>query len=516
MPLKFVRKESGYAFRMLNPRHSQKYWNWLKNYLDDESLFELRCYQRAPMNLELLYKSLSKYDVISPRKSNDVHMDVAEKWVRSAFIPKTKMPLHPLYNVKQIELPQGTNAGLPYMRDFKNKGLAWDSAYADAAHILDIYIKGGRYHFPPCAAFCRSKVVKRSEPKIRFIFGVSLVVLILQLMFFKPIWDYMKSGKTPAAYKNTLYYGGYPSLLYEMDEKKVSFNHGGVAWNTDFSNYDTSCGAWLTRRTYDIMHDMLDFENFEDGEWNDNVKAYETLFYDLMRHDIDTEVLMPDGMLWKKSCGDSTGSRAFQPMQNIRTCFMIQAAFHKQNGKTCKFMKSLGDDCIFADVACSFDFNEASNYIETKFGPCFNTSKCIVAKTSNELNFLGRDYRGLNASRKMVDVVLSILYPENENDNDIFLYQRLVAMYYENAGGDSRVDNMLRKAEEIIDKDLRKSLNLGIIPPMWTNYQLKIFERLGLDVPPKLKFPSRMFIFFLVTFPKKDMDWSYLQDHYQY
>lgn len=515
MVVKFLHKTKGYSFRMLNPKHSPMFWSFCKSIFPEEVLWSLKCYQRAPMNLELLYKSLQKYDVVPPPKCEDEHTLAAESWVRSNFIPDAKIPLTKIEHLSMFDLPTGTNPGYPYVQQgFKTKGDAWSTAYQDAVVVLEHYLSGkNNFHFPPCMAFCRSKVVKRLKPKIRFIFGVSLQVLILQMIFYKNIWSFMQEGRTPAAYQNTLYHDGYGKLLDEMDSKGVSIEQGATVFTTDFENYDTKCGYWLTKKSYDVLENMLDFSTFSDGSKNENVSGYKRLFNDLIRNDVDTEILMPDGYLWKKNNGDSTGSRSFQLMQNVRTCLINQSVHHKMFGRLAPFMKSLGDDCIWSDyVQEDLDYERASLYVAKTFGPSYNTSKCKTAKLVNQMTFLGRNFWGRGTTRDIFDVVCALLYPEQEGDDYVMLYQRIIAMYYEMAGGDTKILNFLEWCCEIIPKDLRVSLSLGEIPPRWTNYQLKIFDRLGLEQPPTLKIPDPMYMYVLCNYDKYVLKNPYVID----
>jgi hypothetical protein len=510
MPVKYLGKGKGYPFRMLNPRRNEIVWEWCKEHLKN-SVDDLRQFRRAPMNLRLLYEALQKYDVIPPKKTESSSLVEAELWVKDKFASNTKLPLHKFDAIQQSELPSGTNPGYPYFQ----KGLttkldAWSEAYSDSHDILKNYINGNRSKFFPCLAFCRSKVEQRDHVKLRFIFGVSLCTLILQRIFSQPLWHYYRTHETPAAYQNTLYYGGYPKLLKEMLNAKASVNNNYTVYMSDFKNYDTSCGTWVTKKCYDILFNNLDFEKFDDGTENPHPEAYKRLFWDLMRHDIDTEIIMPDGHRWQKFNGDSTGSQMFQLMQNIRTCLINQSAMHAQTGSVARFMKSLGDDCIWSSRE-SFDFEKGAKYIEETFGPTYSVQKCSKAVTYDQIGFLGRRFFGIGPTRNMFDVLTTILYPETECDNYVLMYMRIVAMFYENCGGDSRVEYLLRHLSELIPIEMRKKMEKASDFVEWPLYYQRRFQAMGFSKMPKLKLPmSRLFLFKMMYEEKKNLNMSRL------
>jgi hypothetical protein len=494
-------KIAGYGLLSDNLRGNDKVFHVLRSTLhyDEGALEGIKSYRRERPTLHLLYQALLKYDRRLPNYVYNENFELAFQYVKRLFQPTEKLKIHHPDTVEQHLFPSGSNAGYPYaLQGLRSKAEAWGKAKHDAVEMYYRLISGMSCTFPPSLMFPRALVCARENPKTRPIWGKSLKTLILEAMFTQSMWEHQKSGNTPAAYDFTPFHGGYAKLA----SKFVPSRQFGMRMicNLDFKSFDTSTAPWFTRRVYEAFKDFYDWESFSDGR--PIPKGISIVYSRLIKDHIHTKILMPDGYLYQKHIGDDTGSHFFQLVQNFKTAVLCVFSVLEQGFKLHELcgIKVLGDDSIFGiDSSVSYDLVKANSTFQQYFGLELSIDKCNLTRSVEKITFLGRNLLGIQSARNLVDIVLAALYPERTDTSDLELAMRIVALYYENAGGNTQADWFLKRCWEEIPVSFRELLSEykgNEIP--WPKRWRMTFKLLGLTGVPQCRLPSDSELYHLI------------------
>jgi len=134
----------------------------------------------------------------------------------------------------------------------------------------------------------------------------------------------------------------------------------------------------------------------------------------------------------------------------------------------------LGDDSFTLTHECyPINLRLLAQIIDETFGVRVNVEKSMQSSRIKEIKFLGRYCHNGYPVKDMIDVVLSALYPHRTDESDEDTAQRILALYYDNAGGNSRVESFLRSVWDSLDVTevrlkphiQKKFLLWGLAPP---------------------------------------------------
>jgi len=154
----------------------------------------------------------------------------------------------------------------------------------------------------------------------------------------------------------------------------------------------------------------------------------------------------------------------------------------------------LGDDSFtLTHESYPVNLSLLAQIIDEVFGVSVNVEKSMQSNRIQDIKFLGRYCKNGKPVKDIIDVVLAALYPHRTDECDEDVAQRILALYYDNAGGNSHAESFLRSVWDSLDiTEVRlkphiqkKFLLWGLAPPEVTT-----------------SLPDVMTLEMLVTYPK--------------
>lgn len=518
MGLNTIYKLKGFSSLGTYVPGNQKVYNYLQSRLPTQVLGAFNEFYRCPPTLVNLYESLLLFDRPSIFDlPPDPDIDFVFEQVVGMFRPRVPYRVKRLQDISVSDLPQSTNPGYPYSyMGYKTKADAWNVAKEHAWVFFDKARRSKRFSFHPAMIFAKGAICHRSKVKTRFINGESLSTVMLECCFANAIEEHQFSGATPAAYDYTPFSGGYDQMRDDLlmctnyEKKRTAFV------TSDFSKYDKSGVVELTNRCYDAYLSFFDFGTYSNGEpmKTSERKAYLNVYSQIKHHHVYTPMLMPDGYVYEKDLGDNSGSKMFQKIQNMRTCFLVCYAVYKQYGRLPNFIKVLGDDSIGAfnlmPYENGFDLKRAASDLK-RLDFELSTEKSFTTENIKEVEFLGRMLYNRQSTRETADILLRVLYPARIDRSDVDLATRLVAMYYENGGGNRVLSHFLKDMYNVLVPYRLRSALAGR-KDLWSPHLLKLFKMMGISAPV-CAIPGDSELYALVHMPKNKIDrYSFLTD----
>lgn len=486
MGIEYLMKTRGYGYFTGHMEGNDRVWKVAKMYGGESLTSELSKFRRHKPSLDLMREDLWKFDRQAPRRPSDALYSLVRDITKRRFQPAQKFRVMPAKDVDPFTFPQGTSAGYPYaMQGIGKKGIAFPYAMQKATAIERRLLDGQEVTFGPCLVYPRAVVSPVEKPKCRTIFCAPLDLCILQASYAKNEWRHQKEGVTPAAYDYTPFSQGYHRLRVDMVKP------GNQYLNTDFSKYDGSIPSWLVSDVCEDWLDSFELDSYSNGD--PIVGDLKRLIRRCNKTVVFTKILMPDGSLYEKNIGTASGDYIFQLIQNRVSylitlyCLLSQGVPFYQIRK----IKALGDDVLASFLYPNFSFDVYSQTMLRVFGVIINVEKSNLTDDPDKITFLGRKLKGSQSARETADILLALLYPEENAQDDVLLAMRCVSLMYENSGSNSVAEWCIRAVWHDIPLVLRQYLEKRDDlewPKRWTY----LFRNLGFDSPPKCILPTML------------------------
>jgi len=317
-----------------------------------------------------------------------------------------------------------------------------------------------------CKAHARSHLVKKDKPdKIRLVYGIPWLVLMIEVMFFWPLMNFMRKGRTPILWGYETFTGGLYRLsrYYRPDLTYIMI---------DWKEFDKRSPFLLIDKFFKINMDHLNIEeyiptyDYPNGRPK-STKAITALYDWLLNYIKHCPIRLPNGALFKRMFASvPSGCLTTQILDSfinlyvlisVFTYLKISFDFTNVPGEE-DFVFVLGDDSIMGirlNFAISDDLMAAiSDAALNLFGFVMNLTKSKVSKNTDEIEVLGYMNDNSFPKRDLDQLIATMMYPERWTSPGK-LKARAIGMAYAACGRDIKFHQACHKLyERFKDADL--------------------------------------------------------------
>jgi hypothetical protein len=227
--------------------------------------------------------------------------------------------------------------------------------------------------------------------KLRVVSMIDLIVIIAELMFSRPIQNYLA---------NVHYYAGgkdendISSIITDSKVKYEQF------MSIDYSSYDQSISSWLIEDAFSILKCAF-ILNDEQSQ-----------LFDIIVHDfIHKRFILNEGIL-ESHRGVPSGSMFTQIIDSIVNVLVVRTYFNSRNAKSS--MMAMGDDNVIFTNNQNCNLADLSSYVMKNFGLNISLDdKANEGLTRNDnVKFLSRYWKFDGQYRDKYQLLSRMLYPE--------------------------------------------------------------------------------------------------------
>jgi hypothetical protein len=311
--------------------------------------------------------------------------------------------------------------------------------------------RGGQYLYN-IKAHARSHLVDQDEEdKVRMVFGVPWLTLMVECMFLWPYIRYLKEGKSPIAWGYETLDGGFQRINLEAGHLDGKFTIIGLDWKGFDKNASFSIIA-------DVHNEWKSFIIFDKGylptkeylKSETNPRRLATLF-DWMTKSIKyAPVLLPDGTRYvRRFAGIPSGVLQTQILDTWVNAIMIITCLLDMGFEITPetYQKYLGDDSflfldrLIKEVDHEGFLNKFAEVALKRFGAILNRKKSMISNKMKDMEFLGyRIGQGIPL-RDEYRLLAQLTFPERHWDINK-LMARCVGIAYASAGQSKLVLNV--------------------------------------------------------------------------
>lgn len=373
----------------------------LKDFIDEETLFQLDKYTRGMYDIDLHYKSFHKFArslALDKQLSNRIHRsnlwNTAKQAASEALRPlRGTVPID-TNDIDYVRWRPSTAAGWSY------PGLKKKDCYLTARNnairaLRDFDRWRDKYRFTPDKAFARSQLALRDNPKIRHVWGRDFHNVLIELLFAQPLTLKCLTEETPLMIGLDI----HKDLPYSVI--RLLRDEGWTAYGLDFSCFDSSLCSGLINWGLDLLEELFIIATPRDRLVWDFIRA-------ILTH---THLVMPDGNLYKILSGMPSGTGftcLLDSVCNLVIIYAIQYHFLSQTVPT----KILGDDSLFAINAEPMTIEEIRRYIDY-FGMKLNIEKSFITRNFSDIYVLGHKFYGSRVTREEFTVLSLSIFTED-------------------------------------------------------------------------------------------------------
>lgn len=331
------------------------------------------------------------------------------KAAKEDFISEfSKLHLHPVryHSDGDIErtLPKlDTHAGFTYIvSGVKEKGGNLDDIYArfnrEVAQATEsgsfgkpilpaVRTQGNGHAFEDDGTFTGD-----CDHKTRMVSMIDLIVIIAELMFAKPIQDYMAEAK---------WYAGGKDLDYGVARILVGMRSRYPFWvSLDYSSFDQSISAWLIHDAFEII--LSAFSELTEGDKR---------LFQVIEHDFIVKDFVFGDEVIHSERGVPSGSMFTQIVDSIVNVLVINT-YLKATGNTGRMIVMGDDNLVYTDRKIDVDL--LSSYLKKNFGMTVNVLKTCSGRAFHHPTFLSCEWRLEGRYREPHVLISKLLYPERE------------------------------------------------------------------------------------------------------
>jgi hypothetical protein len=404
--------------------------------------------------------------------------EILRKKVREAFerkeLPSPKMNKHNLYNHAFV-----------YNRNL--------------VHQIKEGKSGLNSYYYGMIAHARSHLVSEDDPdKIRMVFGVPWLLLMVECMFLWPYFNYLKHNRSLIAWGYEVLDGGFMKIYHDV--KGTAFNRTWLA--LDWSMFDKLARFSVINDVHaiwraNIIMDQGYIPTIDYAITTSNAVRLNRLFTWMINGVKHTPIILPDGRrVRRKHSGIPSGCLRTQLLDTwvnavmLITCLLAMG--YEIDEST--YAKVLGDDSLIRLkelVAVEKHpqlLDDFAKEAERRFGSKLNRKKSMISNNLEDLEFLGYNISDGIPKRDPYRLLGQLLFPERHWDIDRLL-ARSVGICYASAGGSKLVYDVCRDVFNFCKDKGGKPNKLGFKDLKWmlpnididfTKFptQLEITERL--------------------------------------
>lgn len=230
----------------------------------------------------------------------------------------------------------------------------------------------------------------KCKHKLRVVSMIDILVIIAELMFARPIQDYLARVN---------YYAGGKSeteISSIITNWRVRFDK---FLSIDYSSYDQTISSWLIEDAFEVIKSAF------------VLNKEQSVLFDVIVHDfIHKDFILSEGVLHSDK-GVPSGSMFTQIIDSIVNVLVVRTFFNSIKAKA--EMIVMGDDnAIF--TSADIDIEELASYLSKNFGLIVKTDdKSNQGNTKkDDVKFLSRYWRWDGQWRHPNQLISRMLYPE--------------------------------------------------------------------------------------------------------
>jgi len=277
----------------------------------------------------------------------------------------------------------------------------------------------------PATAHARSHLVQSDEDdKVRMVFGMPWLSLIIEVMFFWPYFAWLRKGKSALLWGYETMTGGLYRLLLSVKSSHMTYIM------VDWKQFDKRLPYWLTRRFFKEVRERIDFERYQptvdypEGKPT-SANGLHRLFDWMYRFYHNHVTRLPDGSLWRrKYAGEASGNLVTQIIDSWCNLVVLITVLLKLdiplNFDGSDTIKVLGDDSFIALLYWIHDLdNFKVRFKETSaelFGFVLNEKKSRFTRSESEIEVLGYGNDNGLPKPNLDKLVAQAVYPERRVD----------------------------------------------------------------------------------------------------
>lgn len=317
--------------------------------------------------------------------------------------------------------------------------------FRPVVHFIKEGKQRGHQFFYWFTAHARSHLVNASDPdKIRLVFGVPKLLIIIELMLLWPMFNWLRKGFTPIAWGYETLNGGIYKIYNEVSQLKyLPQTFLALDWSmfdkrTRFTIIDDIHSKWFT--FLDLSHGYLPSINEPSSTF---VPQRITRLWKFMSKAVKfTPTRLPDGSEWTRfHCTLPSGLLQTQVLDSWINVLMIITCLLALGIPITKdiYIKVLGDDSLLA-LAYFISPNDYDSFLtkfaeeaQRRFGAVLNIKKSTIGNSLEQMNFLGYKFRNSIPYRDEISLLAQLVYPERSWNKDK-LAARAVGIVYASCG----------------------------------------------------------------------------------
>lgn len=232
------------------------------------------------------------------------------------------------------------------------------------------------------------------DHKTRMVSMIDLTVIIAELMFAKPIQEYMARASWYAGGKDLDV--GVARILSGL---RFKYNN----WvSLDYSSFDQSISAWLIKDAFEIIHEAFQ------GLTEDDERIFQVIEHDFIVKDF----IFGDEIIHSER-GVPSGSMFTQIVDSIVNVLVINTYLRAVGLRGSMIV--MGDDNLVYTYR-PIDVDHLSSYLRKNFGMTINVSKTCSGRSFDHPTFLSCEWRLEGRYREPHVLISKLLYPERERD----------------------------------------------------------------------------------------------------
>jgi hypothetical protein len=322
-------------------------------------------------------------------------------------------------------------------------------------HTIKSDPKAGKnkVHFYPTTAHARSHLTKiTDESKIRMVFGVPWLFLMIELMLLWPLFNWFRKGLTPIAWTYEIMNGGmnkinsltlpndlYLCLDWKQFDKRVMYDL--------IDKIHKMWSSWMDMTDY--VHTVTYNEKqtkHSDAKFSRRIKSLWSWMSCYLKH---MHIQLPDGSVWTKQfAGIASGMLQTQVLDSFINLLMLITILVALKVPLPSISLILGDDSLliirnFGSTDCQALLNAISHMGDNLFGAVVNTTKSIITNDPNKIVFLAYKNNNGIPTRDVEELLAKFVHPERKWDN-AKVKARALGFAYANCGVDLRVHETCR------------------------------------------------------------------------
>lgn len=299
-----------------------------------------------------------------------------------------------------------TSAGYTYITDgCRHKGdFPRGKLLERLKHEVDRALRDGTFGLPILLFWrtqCSGEYTIEGEEtdtckhKTRPVWAVAMWVVICELMWAKPLNEWLKNYSYSAIGKNDDYIGRWVTNARSRNSRWFS---------VDYSSYDATIPSWLIHTAFDVL--AAAFEMSEQEE-----KLLRVLEHDFIHKDAVTA----DGLIHVDH-GNPSGSGFTAIINGICNEIITETWREALYPDTQIEYEIMGDDNLIFFSGEQVSFEAVASYIQYNFGIQANADKDAEGRSNQDPRFLSREWTFAGAYRHPKILISRMLFPERWRD----------------------------------------------------------------------------------------------------